>query len=363
MTTVLFYSIPLRGERERKELMASYTSSLIREISERSLMIDGETDTIFFGGGSPGYLGAAEIASIFSALRQSFVIDGDAEITVELNPSDLASDIPGLLPSFGVNRFTLGVQTLDRGLYETIGRKGGFCDRALLDSYFSLSGVQHCADIIGGLPGQTPEMLCRDLETICSYRPDHVSLYLLTLEENTPLPRRIVADDTFDLMQKETFSAGCAFLEQAGYEHYETSNFALPGHRSRHNMKYWTFQPYIGFGAGAHSFVGGERQSNRADIFAYMAGAQPENDRSGVNVRMAEFIMTSLRLSEGFTTDSFRAFFGCDLPDKVWAAALKLSHRGDIVLNDSGACVTISISRSAFFFSDSVIFSMIESLL
>lgn len=358
-----FYSVPLAGELEKKGLMAAYSSALIREIESRAPSVRGASDTVFFGGGSPGYLEPAELESVFGALRRSFSIDSDAEITIELNPSDLGGDVPGLLPSLGVNRCTLGVQTLDRTLYEAIGRKGGFCDRALLDSYFSLPGVQHCIDIIGGLPGQTPGMLCRDLETVLSYRPEHVSLYLLTLEENTPLPRRIVADEEFDRIQKETLSAGISFLEQGGYGHYEISNFALPGRRSRHNMKYWTFQPYIGFGAGAHSFIGGERQSNPADIFSYLSGAQPEKDRSGVPLRMAEFIMTSLRLGEGFTTDAFRSFFGCALPDGVMEAALKLSRSGDIVLEDFGGGFRVFISPSAFFFSDSVIFSMVESLL
>jgi oxygen-independent coproporphyrinogen-3 oxidase len=358
-----FYSVPLPANLEKTALVDGYVRSLCSEIEARSGLVSGQVDTIFFGGGSPSYLDADQFSSVFETVKRSFSIADDAEITVEINPSDLERDIIPMLCSSGVNRLSMGVQTLDRDLYAAIGRKGGFCDDRTLERYFSIPGVQHCADIIGGLPAQTPQMLLRDLEQICSYKPDHLSLYLLTLEDGSPLSRRLVPDERFDLAQKESLDAGIRFLVARGYEHYEVSNFALPLRRSRHNMKYWTFQPYIGFGAGAHSFIGGERAANKADVFAYMSGADSETDRNTPALRMAEYIMTSLRLSEGFSTDQFKMLFGEGLPDAVWEAVFRLSKEGRVNLCAEGDSYRISICDESFFFSDSVIFSMVEPLL
>jgi oxygen-independent coproporphyrinogen-3 oxidase len=356
-----FYSVPLGEDLRNSGLMKSYVAALINEIESRS---DGvPVDTIFIGGGSPSYLEPDDIRMIFTSLRKSYPILPDAEITVEINPSDLNDEMISALISCGVNRFSLGVQTVNRELYGAIGRKGGFCDKALLDRYFAIPGVQHCVDIIGGLPLQTAAMLLDELETITAYSPDHISLYMLTLEDGSPLSRRFIPDDAFDNAQKEDLASGIHFLRSRGYEHYEISNFALPGRRSRHNMKYWTFQPYYGFGAGAHSFTGGQRFSNKPDIFTYMSGSLPVYDRNGSNLRMAEYIMTSLRLSEGFSTDGFAEFFGEMMPDSVWESAIKLSREGSVIMTEEGRGYRIAVSEKSFFFTDTVIFSMVESLL
>ena len=358
-----FYSVPAEGG-DGKALVRRYIPVLLDEIERRKGEVSGSVDTVFFGGGSPSFLDPADLTPVFDALRSSFVIDADAEITVEINPSDLRRDIIPFLSDSGVNRFSMGVQTLDRELYARIGRKGGFCTPELLDRYFSIPGVQHCVDIIGGLPGQTPAMLRSELETILPYRPEHISLYMLTLEEGSPLERRFRPDDGFDHEQKAVIAEGIGVLDSRGYEHYEVSNFALPGRRSRHNMKYWTFEPYLGIGAGAHSFICGERTSNPADVEAYVGGAPAVKDeRNSRETRMAEFLMTSLRLREGFSTARFEELFGGPLPAAVGVRVKELSAKGSVLVSREGDFLRIAVSDEGFFFSDSVIYSMVEPLL
>lgn len=358
-----FYSLPEDGTL-RNGLVPRYVAALVGEIERRNGPAGDGVDTVFFGGGSPSYLEPDQLAPVFDALRRSFTIDADAEITVEINPSDLGRGIIPFLADSGVNRFSMGVQTLNPELYARIGRKGGFCTAELLDRYFSIPGVQHCVDIIGGLPGQTPEMLRDELDAILGYRPDHVSLYMLTLEEGSLLERRFRPDEGFDHAQREALAEGISVLKSRGYEHYEVSNFALPGRRSRHNMKYWNFEPYIGFGAGAHSFIGGERTANPSDVAAYIGGAPAVRDeKDSPGTRMAEFLMTSLRLREGFSTARFEQLFDQALPSDVEKRVHELSQKGSVLVRREGDFLRIAVSDGSFFFSDSVIFTMVEPLL
>ncbi|MGL4368586.1 MAG: radical SAM protein, partial [Spirochaetota bacterium] len=136
-----FYSVPLSEELRGSGLMKAYAAALIREIESRRSAAPGSVDTVFFGGGSPSYLDEEDIASVFDAIRRNYTVDNGAEITMEINPCDCTEKKLSFLAECGVNRFSLGVQTLNEDLYSVLGRKGGFCSRDILDKFFSVPGV------------------------------------------------------------------------------------------------------------------------------------------------------------------------------------------------------------------------------
>jgi len=202
----------------------------------------------------------------------------------------------------GVDRVVLGLQTLDERLRGVIGRSAKAPDAVMLDSFFSVSGIVHCVDIITGIPGQDGSALARELERVLAYRPAHVSAYILTLQKDTPLSRRMSDSNELALAQRKRFEELIAVMEERGYIHYEVSNFCLPGFESRHNMKYWTFAPYFGYGPGAHSFNGTDRFYNARTVEEYIErpSTAPVLDERTEGAAAEEFLLTGLRLSRRF---------------------------------------------------------------
>ena len=301
-----FYSLA-----HSEEKMDAYVAALLRHLEEVAPRAAGmQVDTVYFGGGTPSYLGAARLCRILQTVLRRYDVARDAEITLEANP-DSAGDWKELrkLRRAGFNRLSLGVQSTDDALLRRIGRVHTYeqVQQAVMAArkakFTNLS-----LDLIYGLPGQTMEGWQRTLADAVALGPEHLSCYGLKLEEGTPLwQQRQALTLPDDDAQAEMYLYTVAALSEAGYGQYEISNFARAGRESRHNLKYWRMQEYAGFGPGAHSDFGGVRYGYVRDLDAYIAGrlvlAEAETD--GTLARDFEYVMLSLRTAEGIDRRTF----------------------------------------------------------
>mgnify|MGYP001483032505 CR=1 FL=1 len=337
-------------------LREAYVAALCDEIAlagRRARLPDGDPRrcrTIFFGGGTPSLLTDAQVQMILTAARAAFAVDADAEITLEANPGTLEYGHLDRLRVVGVNRLSMGAQSFDADLLRWMGRihspeeiETAF--RAARTAGFTSVNL----DFIYALPGQSLATWRETLERALALRPEHLSLYSLIVEEGTPLFTWVrqgrvrpadedVAADMYELAEQR--------LALAGYQHYELSNWALPGHACQHNLTYWHNLPYIGLGAGAHRSYANHRFMDARPIRDYIqrvkvsvaqdqgsepatggeelllpAGAVVEDEAIAPELAMAETAMLALRLDEGLSLDGFRARYGRDF-DAVFSGRL-----------------------------------------
>lgn len=279
-----FYSV-----KYDKALAGQYVSRLTEEFKKRR---GAEFDTVYFGGGTPSVLEPEMICQIIKEAKNDFVIDSGAEITVECNPSkELKEDFRQYAES-GVNRISLGMQSaVDRERF-ALGRRAGAADVKRTIEYAKSAGISNISlDVMLGTPKQTIDSLNTTFDFIEKAGVTHISAYMLKIEEGTPffkLQDRLALpdEDTVSEMYLKTIKV----LEQLGFYQYEISNFAKPGFESRHNTKYWTLEPYLGFGPSAHSFWNGER-------FYYDKNWETVPD--GIGGGREEKIMLGMRLTKG----------------------------------------------------------------
>ncbi len=308
----------------QEELMASYVAALIKEIKLQSAALsDYVVDTIFFGGGTPTLVGAAMVHEILETLARYYRIDPQAEITVEGNPATVEQGEPALLRRAGVNRFSLGAQSFNEKLLRVLGRIHNSDD--VLRTYENLRSAGFAninLDLIYGVPYQTHAAWLADLQKAILLKPEHLSLYGLQLEEGTPLERDVIQGRLSEPDEDETarmYISADALAVESGYHHYEISNFAMPGRECRHNLKYWHYQPYIGFGCAAHSFVAGVRTANVASLADYlerMAKGQTAaiaQEHICGSEEISEYAMLAFRTSKGVNEAEFRRRFGTEL--------------------------------------------------
>ena len=295
-----FYS--LAGSEKH---MDAYCAALTRHLEEVAPRCSGMTvDTVYFGGGTPSYLGASRLTSLLKTVKKRYRLAPDAEITVECNP-DSAGDWKALrqLRRAGFNRISLGVQSTDDALLREIGRVHTFVQVTDAVAAARMAKIQNISlDLIYGLPHQTLEQWQDTLRTAAALEVEHLSCYGLKVEEGTPLyDRRESAALPDDDLQAELYLWAADYLEQHGYHQYEISNFARDGFESRHNLKYWQMMPYAGFGPGAHSDFGDVRFAYTRDLHSYLAGNLELSEREELTARdrMQEYIMLSLRTTAG----------------------------------------------------------------
>lgn len=332
-------------------LREPYVRALLREIAlagEKALMADGtrrRSRTIFFGGGTPSLLSVGQIERLLNACRASFDVDEDAEITLEANPGTLQTEQLYGLRKAGVNRLSLGAQSFDEGLLKSLGRihTPDEITQALANARAAgFTSVN--LDFMFGLPEQTMRHWQETLDTALALRPEHFSLYSLIIEEGTPFfdwtqEGRIVPGDE-DLCA-DMYEYADERLRAEGYINYEISNWALPGHESRHNLTYWHNLPYLGMGAGAHSFFVGHRFSNERDPQRYIDCLKGdrlpivEDEAVEREQEMSETAFLALRTAQGLHLPTFEARFGTpfahfagDRLSLVEAAGL-LDHDGE----------------------------------
>jgi oxygen-independent coproporphyrinogen-3 oxidase len=320
---------------ERSSVFDRYTRSLQRELDGWHSCFDSRgspqkilsyrVDSLYIGGGTPALLGEERLGLVVRALQDRLCWSDDVEFTLETTPGSADFGLLRALRTIRANRLSIGAQTFDARELQTIGRLHSVDDTSALLRQARRAGFQKISlDLIAGLPHQTPESFRHSLETTVRLRPEHVSLYLFEVDEKSRLGREVLdggnryhaAVVPGDEFMADAYEFGCAFLAQEGYAQYEISNFALPGFESRHNRKYWQLAPYLGLGAGAHSFDGVRRWSNQVDVPLFLAnldaGQSPIDEFRILTLdeQVEEFFFLGLRQVEGVDLELARAHWG-----------------------------------------------------
>ena len=372
-----FCSFVSKEEAERER----YVCALIKEIEARGNK-EYLVDTIYFGGGTPSLLSAEQIGRILSAVRENFVLCENVEITLECNPSTRKWNVEGAVPygdgaeyrvvedadpygyfaelrEIGVNRLSIGIQSAIDSELKLIGRRHTFekAKQTFLDA--RKSGFENISvDLMFGIPSQTIESLKASLEEFISLGAEHVSIYSLQLEEGTPLyrmrDRYVLADDD---SVADMYELVVSSMKEAGYSHYEISNFAKVGKESRHNSKYWTVDEYLGLGLAAHSDFSGKRLENTRDMNKYLLGEYIENEiEISLSEREFEFIMLGLRTSRGISKSEFFDRFHIDFDEKYGEKVEKYAKMGYFLKNDD----IVALSESGFEVSNSILAQILD---
>ena len=350
-----FYSTTLYNIRER------YVDALCKEIAQRKEYAGCTTiETIYLGGGTPSTLTMEQLQKICCTIYSTHNVSPTAEVTIECNPDDLTPDFLAQLKQLPFNRISMGVQSFNDAQLKRLGRRHNAdkarqaVDNARTAGYDNIS-----IDLIFALPGSTITEWEHDLDSAIALSPDHLSAYNLTYEEGTPLHRALERGDFAELSEEENieqFQLLIAKLKEAGYRHYEISNFALPGRESRHNSSYWNDTPYIGCGAAAHSYDGTSRQWNIADIQEYIKGIEEGNPNFEIEQlteeeRYNDTILTRLRTAKGIPLEWMKEKFSARLNSYMRHVADKEIALGNLKEVDGH----LSLTEKGIFISDAVI--------
>ena len=284
-------------------------------------------DTVFIGGGTPTALDAAQLARLFAAVRDNFDIASDAEFTIEANPGTVTDEKIRAMLSGGVNRVSVGVQSFNDKELRAIGRihdaKTAYNTIISLDK----AGFSNISiDLMASLPYQTAGSLESTLDTAVSLPIKHISVYSLMIEDNTPIKKKYedgsyaMPDEDED---REMYRYTAELLKKNGFCRYEISNYAKPGYESRHNLKYWNCDEYIGVGLAAHSYVNGIRYYNTTDIEKYLGGiSRAGEEHLTDDDKRGEFMMLGLRKTSGVSAAEFKRRFGTE-PEAVYGDIIK----------------------------------------
>lgn len=346
-------------------LRERYVKALCEEIRIRArLMSDhahGVFDTIFFGGGTPSLLSSDQVARIISELEANFNIDDEAEITIESNPATLSMENLRGYRQSGVNRLSMGVQSMDDDILRRLGRIHTARDVIRDVQNAREAGFDNInLDLMFAVPGSSLETTLIDIEAVTSLEPEHISFYSLQLEEGTAFFKefeRGELKEVPDEIDRAMYHAGTKLLKEKGYEHYEISNFAKRGYESRHNLKYWEMAPYMGLGLGASSFIDNSRVMNVCLLDEYFnltgKGLAPsaEVHENSEHDNVAEAVFTGLRKVEGIRYEdvlgSYEKFW--KYYSDVFEEAREYEREGKLVIGEEGMRLTdegIDISNS-----------------
>lgn len=360
---------------ERTSLFDSYGLSLEEEIAgipeayaahgvDRELLTLA-VDTLYLGGGTPSLLGAARLERIIRALQAQYELCPELEFTLEVTPASAGADFLDQVRRWGLNRLSIGAQTFDGRELRAVGRLHGARETCELVKLGQSLGIQNISlDLIAGLPYQTKTSWQHTLETAARLKPQHISLYLFEIDDKSRLGREILQQGTRyhaaavpgESFVTDAYEGGQEFLERQGYVQYEISNFAWPGFESRHNRKYWQLDPYVGFGAGAHSFDGQRRWANKADPSAYCdalaRGTSPieEFRLLSPQEQVEEFFFLGLRQRQGVNLALAEQRWG---PDRValWKERIeRLEAEGWLEQNGS----TVRLPERAYLVSNEI---------
>ncbi|MCL2220891.1 MAG: radical SAM family heme chaperone HemW [Oscillospiraceae bacterium] len=307
-----FYSLPDNTSGE--EVIYAYQGAVIKHIEEYSAQLDGYLiDTVYFGGGTPSHIGAARLISILGALKKSGHVLLDSEITVEVNPGGITKEGLAKLRKAGFNRLSIGVQCADDQALKSLGRTHTFADAEETIKDARAAGFNNISvDVIYGLPSQTKDSWEHTVQLIAGLKAEHISCYNLKIEEGTGL--YTYKDSPFlpdDEAQSDMYLYAVDMLARFGYKQYEISNFARRGFESKHNIKYWLGDDYIGFGPAAHSYVDRCRYSFTEDVMQYVEQVKHgrrivEHDEQMSDFENAgEYLMLRLRTTHGISEEEY----------------------------------------------------------
>lgn len=330
----------------------SYVLRLIREIRDYGGRYGKQSpeprrvDTVFLGGGTPSILPAGDTRRILEAVREAFDVTADAEITTESNPGTLDAEKLDAYLEAGVNRLSIGIQSLDPDILRELGRIHGPEAAVAAVREAREAGFRNInTDLMFALPNQTLEVWMDTLDRILDLEPEHLSFYGLQIEEGTPFYEDY-RRGKFDLPPAEAeaamYRAACRELKKRGYLHYEISNAAKPGFECRHNLKYWDFSEYLGIGASASSFMDGVRFTE-AETIANDSGALMEKHENTLADSAGEFVFTALRTRKGVSYEKFYDTFGVSFRDYFAdreAACREYQKKGLLVMDRDGLRLT-----------------------
>jgi oxygen-independent coproporphyrinogen III oxidase len=347
------------------KLKNDFSAALLKEITLRRDYLEGEkVNTIYFGGGTPSLLCAGELKSIMDAIYATFDVEQGTEVTFEANPDDIAADRLISWKENGVNRLSIGIQSFFKEDLVWMNRAHNEVQAMACIHLAQQSGFHNMSiDLIYGTPTLTDEHWLRNLQTAVTLNIPHLSCYALTVEPGTALDsmtkkKKVLPVNVDD--QARQFLIMTEFLASKGYEHYEISNFALPGKRSRHNSSYWSGAKYLGLGPSAHSFNGTSRQWNIANNALYIKslgeGVVPfEYELLTDTQRFNEYVMTSLRTMEGTDVEVVKHKFGVEVADDLAKNSLRFIERGlmmkeknKLILTEEGKLFADGIASDLF---------------
>ena len=293
---------------------ARYLRALAEEISSYRGEEHPPVDTVFLGGGTPSLLTPTELEDLFSVLQKTFRILPDAEVSAEANPGTLDREKLEAFRRVGVNRLSIGLQSIHDGELAALGRIHTYAD--FLDAYHLAreGGIENIGvDLMYAFPTQTAASFHETLAAVTALSPEHISAYGLIVEDGTPFgenrERLLLPSEDEEV---EMYEDACRTLAAAGYRHYEVSNYAKPGFECRHNLRYWHAEEYLGFGVAAHSYYRGERFANSRDFLAYSQGKCKQyrtKERIDRENEAEEYTMLALRTSEGIDLSLYEKRF------------------------------------------------------
>lgn len=352
-----FYSMP-----KNEEMIEKYCNSLIDEISTGSRTrqftenADLCFDTVYFGGGTPSVIGADRLGRILECIKKNYKITDDAEITAECNPSTVDGEFFKTLASYGFNRISLGMQSAVDSERRSLGR---LADTNMVQSVIASArknGILNISlDVMLGVPSQTMESLNETVDFLLNTDVPHISAYMLSIEDGTVFHKR---QNMLNLPDEDTvcdmYIQLSRRLSENGYEHYEISNFAKRGSESRHNLKYWECEEYLGLGASAHSFINGKRFYFERSAEDFINGAEAVFDSFGGDIQ--EYLMLGLRLKKGISKSRYKNRFGCDIPESFIKNANQFIKSGHLTLDGD----IYSLTQSGMLISNYIISNLLE---
>ncbi len=334
-----------------EQSMNKYTEALVREIHEQYAMTGRKADTLYIGGGTPSVLGAQRLEKVIKAAKYTFLTE-DAEITVECNPHKITSGFFSSLKESGVNRISMGMQSAVDSERRALGRLSAPDEVYSAVMNAKAAGIDNISlDLMLGIPGQTADSLYGSLDFCLSLDIQHISCYILKIEEETPFFKmrkrlNLPDEETTALLYLKT----CEYLDSHGIKQYEISNFAKPGYESKHNLKYWHCEEYLGIGPSAHSFMDGHRFYYDRAFDSFVSGkAKPVYDSEGGD--FTEYAMLSLRLCDGISNEGCMARFGHPIPDIMLLSAKKYIDNGFMKYENR----TLSMTPEGFLISNSIL--------
>ena len=330
----------------------AFIQALLKEIelqSTANYLQGQQVETIYFGGGTPSLLQTDELALVMNALHQWFNIQPTAEITLEANPDDVTDEKLVGWKTLGINRLSIGIQSLFEEDLQWMNRAHTAAEAKNVISKARAAGFEtFTVDLIYGTPGLSDEKWKQNLDWVVAQGITHLSCYALTVEEKTALDKQIRLQQKQPVdaeQQSRQFLLLMDYMQQAGFEHYEISNFAKPGHRSKHNSSYWHGSHYLGLGPSAHSFNGNSRQWNVANNQQYIQSLEQaiipfEKEELTETQQLNEYIMTSLRLMEGCDLNFINQKFGPASVAAIQQEAAVFLNNGRLIEKDQHLILT-----------------------
>ena len=344
------------SRRGSEEQLNTYADHMIRSIRDWSKRLDRTVDTVYFGGGTPSLLGHERLIRILNSVYESFIVADNAEITAEVNPTSTDELDLRAMRTAGFNRLSIGLQSANDNELKILGRRHTAADAKRTVERAQEAGFDNISlDVMLAVPEQTRESLQHTLRYCASCGVQHISAYILKIEEGT---RFYAIKDQLPLFSDDEQAA---FYEQTvwtltdlGYCQYEISNFAKEGYESRHNLHYWHDDEYLGLGPSAHSFIDSRRVYYDSDFQRFYQNEMTEESSGGDS---DEYIMLALRLTEGLMFDKYQHRFGYPVSNKLISAAKILEQQGLCHVKGKG----ISLTVKGFLVSNAVIAYLLEN--